>query len=187
MIGCAAVIGIVAFVIGLVATLIANDPAFPHPLIAGALTGATTFVAALVLMARDSTRHNTAMRTVRQMLLTRQDVKEDDFIVHFPNSDSALLTQTREAVSRFFDVPTQKVHPTDNLRKDLQFDVLEPNFHSFVVFEVLNARNVVPQSFSFNTGDLADIGDLANEIQRVLDGIGDSHAGPDDLQSGQPK
>jgi hypothetical protein len=38
-----------------------------------------------------------------------------------------------------------------------------------VVCHILNARNVAPQPFTFNTAGLADIGDLAKEIQRVLD------------------
>jgi len=81
------------------------------------------------------------------------------------------VVQTRQAVAAFFNVPVQKIHSKDNLRKDLGFESLEPGFHSFVAFHVLAARKVQTQSFLFNTGGLVDIGDLANEIQRLLDGF----------------
>ena len=126
MIGCAAMIGIVAFVIGLIAAVIANDPTFPHPLIVGAMTGGMTFVAALILVARDRGRHTSTIRNVRQVLLARQDINDGDYLAHFPDANSTLVAQTRQAVSDFFDVPVQKIHPTDSLRDDLQFDIQPP-------------------------------------------------------------
>jgi hypothetical protein len=171
MIGCAAIIGIVAFVVGHVSVLIANDPTFPHPLITGGMTGGMAFIAALILFARDGGRHTGAIANVRQALLDRTDVADAVFCRHFSNADPTLVIQIRRAISQFFDVPVEKVHSTENLHTDLQFDDLEPGFHSFIVSHVLKARSVEPQPFTFDTGDLTDIGDLTNEIQRVLDGF----------------
>jgi hypothetical protein len=135
------------------------------------MTAAMAFVAASILWYRDQAQHRRAVRTVRQRLLARSDMIDADYLAHFPNVDSLLLAQTRRAVSQFFDVPPEKIHPSDRLREDLQFDRLQPSFHTFVVYHVLEARKVTPQLFEFRTRDLADLGDLANEIQRILGGF----------------
>ncbi len=171
MIGCAGMIAAVAFVFGIIGSLFATEADIGERLMIAVMPAAIAFVAALILFARDHARHTSTMRPVRQVLLARQDVNDHDFFAHFPDADSTLITQTRQAISQFFDVPAQKIHPTDDLRNDFQFDTLEPSFHSFVVYHVLDVRNVAPQPFTFNTGDLTDVGDLAKEIQRVLDGF----------------
>lgn len=47
---------------------------------------------------------------------------------------------------------------------------------------VLAAKYVAAQPFTFNTGSLADLGDLAHEIQRVLDGFDTAKTDHDRLQ-----
>jgi hypothetical protein len=179
MIGCAGMIAAVAFIFGLIGSLFATEATFGQRLIMALMPAAMAFVATLILIARDDARHAGTMRAVRQMILARPDVSDHDFLAHFPGTDPTLIAQTRQAISQFFDVPAQKIHPTDNLHHDLQFNTLEPSFHSFVVYHVLNARNVAPQPFTFNTGELTNVGDFAEEIQRVLDGFNDAEQNDD--------
>jgi hypothetical protein len=183
MIGCAGMIAAVALILGIIASLFSTEAPFPERLTIAIGPAGMAFVAALLLLTRDRARHVSAVKAVRQMLLAREDVSEAKFMAHFPDADPTLIAQTRQAVSKFFDVPAQKIHPTDDLRSNLQFDALEPGFHSFVVYQVLADRNVAPQPFWFKSGGLRDIGDLAKEIQRVLDGFTDGEANTDDLQS----
>ena len=169
MIGCAGMIAAVAFVIGVIGSLFASEANIGERLMMASITAALAFVAALILLARDYKRHTSTMRSVRQTLLARQDVHDRDFLAHFPGLDATLIAQTRQAIAQFFDVPAAKIHPTDHLRNDLRFETFEPNFHAFVVYHVLDARNVQPQMFSFNPGSLTDVASLATGIQRVLD------------------
>jgi hypothetical protein len=171
MIGCAGMIAAVAFVFGVIASLVATEAAVGERLMTAFVPPGIAFVAALLLFAMDRARHTSTMRSVRQMLLARPDVEDHDFFAQFPDADSTLIAQTREAISRFFDIPMQKIHPNDNLRNDLQIDTFEPAFHSFVVTDVLRARHIAPRPFTFSTCGLTDIGDLAKEIQRVLHGF----------------
>jgi hypothetical protein len=128
------------------------------------------FVAALVLFSRDHARHRRTVRRVRARLMARADASDDEFSQRFPNVDITLLKQTRLSIARFFDVPVEKIHAADSLRDDLEFAALEPSFHTFVVYHILNARNVEPRPFSFRTGKFDDLGGLVAEIQCVLDG-----------------
>ena len=97
MIRCATMIGMVAFTVGFVAVLVANDPTFPHPLIAGGVTGGMACIAALLLFARDRARSTSAVAKVRQMLLARPDVTDDDFCAHFPDADPIVVTSSAKA------------------------------------------------------------------------------------------
>lgn len=171
MIGCAGMIAAVAYVMGIVCSLFAREVTASERMMMAVFPAVMAFVAALILFARDRSRHVAARQTVRDNLLPRQDVNDDEFFAHFPKNDPTLIAQTRRAISLFFDVPAEKIHPTDNLQNDLEFSTLEPGFHTFVVYHVFNARNVAPQPFWFKTSNLTDVGDLAKEIQRILDGF----------------
>ena len=167
----ATIIAAIAFVFGLIGSLFATGASFAERIMLAAMPAAMAFAAALALFARDHWRYASVVRAVRQVLLARDDVTDAEFSSYFPDSDSVLLGQIRQAVSVFFDVPAAKIHPTDDLRRDLRCDKLEPSLHSFVVYHVLNARSIAPQSFVFHTIALNGFGDLVKEIQRVLDGF----------------
>lgn len=169
--GCAGALAAVAFLIGLVCSLFANGATFGERMTMATMPAGMTFVAALFLLVRDRWRFASTMRSVRRRLLARLDMSDAQFVEHFPTSEPSLVAQTRQAIAAFFNVPVQKIHSTDSLRKDLGFEALEPGFHSFVALHVLAARKVEPQPFLFHTGDLSDIGDLINEMQRVLDRV----------------
>jgi hypothetical protein len=168
MIGCAGIIAGVAFILGLGGSLFATEATFFERLMMASMTAAMAFVAAMLLFSRDHLRHRRAVRQIREMLLSRGDVNDSDFTSHFPDVDPSLIVETRQAVANFFDVRAEKIHPLDDLRKDLRFDTLEPSFHSSVVFHICAVRKIVLRSFSFDTRALVTIGDLANEVQRVL-------------------
>lgn len=135
------------------------------------MVGPMVFVAVLILGTRDYLRNAGRRRGLQHMLRSRRDVDDDEFVTHFAEADAELMIQTRHGIAHFFGVSEQKIHPTDNLHDDLQFGRFEPAFHTSVAFHVFAARQVAPQSFAFNTSGFSDIGDLAAEIQRVMDGF----------------
>lgn len=171
MIGCAGMIAAVGFFIVGIISLFVPGGTIGERLLVAAAAAATVFVAAILLLARDHMRHAAALRRVRRMLLAREDANGRDFASRFAYLDAELVAQTRDAVSAFFGVPAAKLRHTDRLRSDLQIDAFEPTFHSFVVYSILAARSIAPQPFTFCTAELTDVGDLANEVQRVLDDI----------------
>lgn len=168
MVGCSVKIAVVAFMFGLIGSLFATEAGPGERLMLAMMPAGMAFVAAMILFSRDYLRQTRTIRLVRQALLIRVDVSDAEFVAHFPTVDTTLLVQTRQAVARFFGVPPAKVHPTDQLRQDLQFETLEPGFHSFVVHDVLYARQLPLHPFTFRTGHLKSIGDLAAEIHAVF-------------------
>ncbi len=170
MIGCAGIIAAVPFVIGVVVALIVTESPYHDRLTIAFAPGMLAFIAALILFTRDRARQISQLQKIHNRLLARPDVTDDEFAAFFPAIDAKLLAQTRIGVSKFFNVPAEKVHPTDDLRGDLEFEAVEPAFHTSVVYHVFNARSVEPQlPFRFNTNTLTNIGDLAAEIERVID------------------
>lgn len=173
------VIGIAAFAIGTIGAFLSNDPMLSPPWGVGAMGGVIAFVATLILLARDRSRYTATMASVRQSLLARPDVNDHEFCRAFPNLDPSLLTDTRDAVATFFDVPSTKLYARDRLNEDLYFETLEPDFHAAVVYHVLARRNTKHGQFTFDTGALNDLRDLATEVGRVLDVL-ESNAATDD-------
>lgn len=174
MFGCAGAIALVAFFLGGIASLFATEANLYQKLFMALIPGVMAFVAAFLLFLRDHIRLRRTLRTVRNTLLSRKDVEDQDFCKYFPNIDYTLLTQTRKAISLFFDVPPQRIYPTDRLHDDLKVDALDPVFQFHVVGYILHVRNIIiPQPFTFTVANLIDIGDLANGIQRVLDKLED--------------
>ena len=108
---------------------------------------------------------------VRQSLLARHDMDNDEFCRQLPNCDASLLIQTRDAVAAFFGVPCGKIYPTDQLETNFQIRTFEPGFHISVVRHVLQRRNVATRRFRFRTGDSKDLSDLAGEVQTVLNDV----------------
>ena len=173
-IGCSATLAAVAFVLGLIGSLFATMAGFGERLLMAGGLAATVFVAVLMLAVRDHMRCHAAFNAVRKMLTARDDVTEVDFLSRFPDLDRVLLGQIRQAVADSFNVPVAKIHPDDNPLRDFRCDALEPGFHSFVVYHILNVREVAPvrgQLFTFTSSSLSGFGDLATEIQRILDDL----------------
>ena len=181
--GCATMIAAVAFVFGLVGALFATTTTVREKFLIAAGVAAMAFVAALILGARDYSRHRAAVAAVCRMLLTRDDLTEADFVSHFSEIDPILLGQIRQAIADFFRVPVAKIHPGDSLRGHLQCDALEPGFHTFIVYHIFAARKVTTergQLISFHCGALNGFADLAKEIQRILDGLASGRANADE-------
>lgn len=170
-------ISAVAFVFGAIGSLFATGATLAERLMISIMPAAIAFVAALLLFTRDRARHSAALHEVRRVLAARDDVADQDFLACFPDIDSTLLRQTRVAIAEFFGVSTEKIHPTDRLHEDLRLGTFDPDFHSFVVYQVLSARMVELRPFTFRTAGMADVGDLAKEIQRVLDRLSKSDRG----------
>jgi hypothetical protein len=169
--GCAAMIGLVAFVIGLVLSLFRGDKNSPSPLVCGAISGGMAFFAALLLFARDSSRQQAAISFVRRKLLGRQGVDDSEFCRHFPDCDAKLVIDIRAAIGAFYNVPPERVHPNDSLQQDLRVDTLEPSFHYFVISHIAECRKVTLGPFSFRLSALQNLHDFATEIQTILNAL----------------
>jgi hypothetical protein len=177
LIGCFAVLGIVAMVIGLIGSLFLRGASIEERLIFAVCLAAVIFVAVLMLNARDRLRYLSNLRTIRRILLARDDVSEADFASCFPDTDPILLGQLRRAMSEFFSVPATKIHAADKFVLNSCVD-LEPTFHSFLIAHIASERKLSPQWFIFHSASLADFGTFVKEIQRVLDGLDSSHGKP---------
>ena len=179
LLGCATMIAIAAFVVGLIGSLFAATASPGERLLIAVGVAATAFVAALILAVRDFSRHRSTVKAVRRMLLARKDIAEADFASHFPDIDPALLGQIRQVIADFFHVPATKVHPGDNPRGHLQCDILEPSFHTFITYHTFYARKVVANPgriITFNSSALNSLKDLINELQRILDSFDSGRA-----------
>ncbi len=130
-----------------------------------------TFVAVLVLASRDSAKHSATMRSVRNHLLAGNDTTDDDFVSLRPFDAPALLLETRKAISRFFDVPTEKINRDVQLIEDLHVDKLEPSFQFYVVDSVIASQPIEPKPFGFSIAGLKTLDDLTDAIRTVLEGF----------------
>jgi hypothetical protein len=163
------VVGAIVFVPGLIVGLLLPGAPLLERAICALMPAGLAFIAALLLAGRDRILRSSAIRAVRATLATRYDVGDAEVTTAFPDVDPTLLAQTRNAIGLFFDVPASRIHPTDDLRRDLSFGALEPQCHGFVISHVLSIRNVASPDFMFKTQDLRSIGQFAGEIQRILD------------------
>ena len=164
-----AVGALLGLVFGLVFALAIGGPLILTLLLSGVGVGGIVFVAALPLFTRDQFRYGAAVRKVRKTLLSREDIGDAEFVAAFPEIDSALLLQTRQAIAEFFDVPEAKIDPTDKLREELQFKTLELQLFEVVVPRVLAMNEVECEDPPFRTSNLVTIGDLADTVQGLLE------------------
>lgn len=162
---------LVAFVIGGAVSLCVRDASWTDRLIISTMPAVITFVAVLLLSSRDHAKHSAAMRSVRNRLLTGPDTTDDDFVSLRPFDATAILLDTRKAISRFFDVPAGKINRDVQLIRDLHVDKLEPAFQFYVVDSVIAAQQITPKPFGFSMDGLDTIDDLAVAIQNVLVGF----------------
>ncbi len=170
-IGCSGALAAVAFIVGLLASLLAQDVTWTERVTMAAMLAGMTFLAALLLAGRDTAKSSALMRSVRQHLLSCGDTSDDEFIASAPSDDQALLLETRKAVAGFFDVPVNRVRRDIHLINDLQVDKLEPAFQFAVVDSVIASQPVEPGSFTFSRRGLESIDDLTESIRKVLDGF----------------
>jgi hypothetical protein len=171
LIGCSGAFALVAFIIGFTVSLFVRDASWMDRLTMAITPAVIAFVAVLLLASRDSAKHSATMRSVRNNLLAGVDTSDDDFISSRPFDDATLLRKTREAISRFFDVPTDKIRRDVELIHELHVDKLEPSFQFYVVEAVIASHEIEPKPFRFSMAGLETIDDLAEAIRNVLDGL----------------
>ena len=85
----------------------------------------------------------------------------------FGIEDNSLVLDIRHAIAEFFAVPPTKIHPNDAL-DEYQYKVFDPWLHRFVIARVLEKRQRGVGRFWFPEQPLKDLGDFAQEIQRVV-------------------
>lgn len=171
LIGCSAVLSLVAFVIRFAVSLFVRDATWTDRLMMAAMPAVVTFVAALLLSTRDSAKHSGTVQSVRNALLGGDDTSDDDFVSSRPSKDATSLLEARQAISRFFDVPTGKIGRDVRLIHDLHVDRLEPSFQFYVIDSVIASQQVAPKPFGFSMAGLETIDDLTDAIRNVLDGF----------------
>ena len=138
-------------VCSVVAILLVMDPLGRVLILSGIFAG--TFVAYWLSARVFSARQAAALRAVHQALLGRTDVGDDEYASHFSGVDRALALDVRIAVAACFDVPPEKIHPTDDLRRDFKYDDLGTGFEFFVVERVCSERGVEPRPYSMFGAD----------------------------------
>lgn len=171
LIGFSGAIALVAFVIGLAVSLLVRDARWTDRLTMALTPAIITFAAVLVLASHDSAKHTATMRSVRNWLLTGGDTSDVDFVSSRPTDDAALLLETRQAIARFFGVPTDRISRDVHLIHDLHVDKLEPSFQFYVVGSVIASQQIQARSFGFSMAGLETIDDLTDAIRKVLDGF----------------
>jgi hypothetical protein len=167
MLGCAIPVAIVFFAFGMLGSLVVPGMSVVERADVGAMTGGMAFLASTLLYLRDRAKMSAAKRQVHQRLMARNDVADADFCGVFP-IDESILIDVREALARFFDVPSLKIHTGDNLRDDYKYNVLEPSLHMFAIARILRKRGREIGSFRFPECPISSVGDFANEISRLV-------------------
>ena len=79
MIGCAGVLALVAFILGLPFSLFFTVDHWSHRLLIACMPAACTFVATILLCLRDDSSHNENIAIVRRSLLDRVDMSDEEF------------------------------------------------------------------------------------------------------------
>jgi hypothetical protein len=169
--GCAVLICLTVFPVILIVGLVIDQGTIRERLIFAvpfsAAVSAMVLVVVLILSARDKWRFNKTRQSVRDRLLSRHDAPEIEFVRQIPDCDPVLVTKVRQAIAAFFEVPAEKVLPTDSLKSDLYWNELEPGIHWSVAGHVFRARNVVPKAWRFDSNQ-EDVGGVVREIARIL-------------------
>jgi hypothetical protein len=160
MFGCAGVLALIAYLLGLPFSLFFTVDHWSHRLLIACMPAASTFVATILLCLRD-----------RRSLLDRENISDDEFVAHDSNSNPKLLLQTRDAIAKFFDVPASKLRPNDDLRAVLRADKLEPSFEFYVVESVISDNTDSLEPFMFGMEGLSNIVDLSVAIEKMLEGF----------------
>jgi len=171
MIGCAGALALVAFILGLPFSFFFTVDHWSHRFLIASMPAAFTFVATILLCMRDHSSYNESTALVRRSLLDRADTSDDEFVALISNSDAKLLLQTRDAIAEFFNVPTCKLLPDDDLRTVLLADKLEPSFQMYVVDSVIAKNTDNPQPFMFGLDGISTIIDLSAAIGDALKGF----------------
>lgn len=170
--GCAGMVAVVAFFIGGIGSLFVADATLAERGLLASGMAAAAFVAAWLLAGDDHRRHVEAVRSVRQTLVDRPNLEDAEFTAQLPGGDDKLGIQVRSAIAAYFQVPPEKILPTDDLRRDYRYDVLGPSFEQFVVAHVCAARGIDPVGFFvFRSAEIKDATDLCAETQRIIDGF----------------
>ena len=174
LIGCAGTLAAVGFIAGIVISFLEGSATIGECLLSGAIGAGITFVAAVFLFCNDNLKRASAKKAAGERLSVTPNVSDADLVAAITYVEPVFLVQVRNAIAEFLAVPAEWVHPQDDLRKELSLDTLEPEFHSFVVFRVLAAReiglaNAKQVSFQFDSACLSNLGDLCAEVQRVVD------------------
>jgi len=130
---------------------------------------AAAFVAYWLSARVYSARQAVAFEAVHQALLGRIDVGDDEYASQFSGIDRALALEVRIAVAECFDVPPEKIHPTDDLRRDFEYDELGTAFEFFVVEHVCAEHGVEPRPYCmFGADKESSIGAYTAFVRRVL-------------------
>jgi hypothetical protein len=168
LLNCAGILAIVGFVVGITLTCFDRTLGLADRLEISLMVGGIAFGAALLLGARDLNKYRMAMKATKKMLGDRAEIPEAEFACTFAETESVLVLQIRNAIAKFFNVPAEKIHPTDDFRNTYHFKVFEPGICFFIVHEIFSVRKIHPRPFTFESQQITDIQSLAAEIRRIL-------------------
>lgn len=172
-IGCSALVALMFLPLGVAMALMESDAPLPLRTAMVFMPSGIAFIAATLLAMRDRTLAKLRWRSVRRKLLRRHDVNRQEYLTHFPHNNPELMAEIRQAISEFFEVPVEKIHPTDDLQGDFLFNAFEPQLHQHVLHCAVarHVGTIPPQIVAFNSAGLSTVGDLAGEVQRIITGL----------------
>lgn len=163
-------LAILGFLAGFVFAPGGTSGALSERLLSGAMVGATTFIAALILGFRDRKAFGSTRGSVRRWLLAQTDLSDEDFYANLSGVSPQIALEVRDCLGNFFDVSPSKIVPVNDLSRDLQFDKFEPWLHTFVVESLLAARGSTKERYSFRSFKNESLQEFIREVEAVVDG-----------------
>jgi len=97
------------------------------------MTATFTFVAAIMLFARDFRKANALTKQVRFRLNSRAPCSSEKFLEQPIACSDEVIMMTRNAISNFFDVTPDRIYRSDNLDEIYNARDFEPQFYFFVI------------------------------------------------------
>jgi hypothetical protein len=165
MIGCSALIAIVAFIVAVMLSIPAGGLDVGQRFGFAAMFGAAAFVASCALFARDRWRMVANRDAVRRRLSIRPDLGDEQFVRSFEPPDQALALDIRDRLARAFDVPGAKILPDESLT-ELSFDLFMPSIYLFIMGPLCE-RGDVSNLGQFPKRPLRSFQDLVREARML--------------------
>ena len=167
-IGCAGRLALIGFIIACPFAFFIEARHWQEYLIPPCMTATFTFVAALLLFARDFAKRNGALQEVQHRLNSRSPMDDERFLAEPIACSDETIRMTRDAISEFFEVPVRCIYRNDSLNDIYNVSDFEPEFYFFTFDFVINKQLGRSYQYQINTEGLELIEDLALAINRQI-------------------
>lgn len=165
--GCLGLIAAPFFVVGFVVAIAVSKVSLLEALGVGSMAAGIAFVAAFLLLARDSNRQTGQVMGAHALLLAREDVDSERFLASLDPSEHALALRLWHRLGKIYEVPETKFQLDDPL-EPIKFGFLIPRIHAFLFAE---AYEQLPKGMivSFPKVRLETVRDLLAEHHALME------------------